>query len=297
MGKGVLATIITFLTVVLFCSIEVKVAAAEQSSGFRAESRYVIYTGSTQNALYDSNGSQEGGWAKGAYNSDATLHNLCKFHWELTESEGKYTLTNVGTEVFNGYKDLIQPMEEYEGISQIADELSEKLREAEILYNSASLIPERMEVVELKEAIDALKDESAWKTADQLNRMLTSLKEKIEAYEQADINSFTVEARYSSNHIRINALKGVTAYNIYKSLTEDGEYQKLTSVTCHLAPFQPPVIQNISSKKAEKSGRKSRSVVSDSFRHHGLYSPWNSPGQNTGEGSLSPSRGSSQPKN
>ena len=35
------------------------------------------------------------------------------------------------------------------------------------------------------------------------------------------------------------------------------EYQKLTSVTCHLAPFQPPVIQNISSKKAEKSEKES----------------------------------------
>ena len=34
-----------------------------------------------------------------------------------------------------------------------------------------------------------------------------------------------------------------------------------------------------------KSG--SRSVVSDSLRPHGLYSPWNSPGQNTGVGSLS----------
>ena len=29
------------------------------------------------------------------------------------------------------------------------------------------------------------------------------------------------------------------------------------------------------------------SVVSDSLRSHGLYSPWNSPGQNTGVGSLS----------
>ena len=29
------------------------------------------------------------------------------------------------------------------------------------------------------------------------------------------------------------------------------------------------------------------SVVSDSLRTHGLYSPWNSPGQNTGVGSLS----------
>ena len=32
---------------------------------------------------------------------------------------------------------------------------------------------------------------------------------------------------------------------------------------------------------------QSRSVVSDSLRPHGLYSPWNSPGQNSGVGSLS----------
>ena len=32
--------------------------------------------------------------------------------------------------------------------------------------------------------------------------------------------------------------------------------------------------------------------MSDSLRPHGLYSPWNSPGQNTGVGSLSLSRGS-----
>ena len=30
-----------------------------------------------------------------------------------------------------------------------------------------------------------------------------------------------------------------------------------------------------------------RSVMSDSFRPHELYSPWNSPGQNIGVGSLS----------
>ena len=35
-----------------------------------------------------------------------------------------------------------------------------------------------------------------------------------------------------------------------------------------------------------KSG-ESRSVVSDSLRPHGLYSPWNSPDQNIGVGSLS----------
>ena len=32
---------------------------------------------------------------------------------------------------------------------------------------------------------------------------------------------------------------------------------------------------------------ESRSVMSNSFRPHGLYSPWDSPGQNTGVGSLS----------
>ena len=32
---------------------------------------------------------------------------------------------------------------------------------------------------------------------------------------------------------------------------------------------------------------ESHSVVSDSLRPYGLYSPWNSPGQNTGVGSLS----------
>ena len=32
---------------------------------------------------------------------------------------------------------------------------------------------------------------------------------------------------------------------------------------------------------------ESRSVMSDSLRPHGLYRPWNSPGQNTGADSLS----------
>ena len=36
-----------------------------------------------------------------------------------------------------------------------------------------------------------------------------------------------------------------------------------------------------------ESKSESRSVISDSLRPHGLYSPWNSPGQNTGLDSLS----------
>ena len=45
-----------------------------------------------------------------------------------------------------------------------------------------------------------------------------------------------------------------------------------------------------------ESESESRSVMSDSLQPHGLYSPWNSPGQNTVVGGLSFSRGSSQPR-
>ena len=42
---------------------------------------------------------------------------------------------------------------------------------------------------------------------------------------------------------------------------------------------------NIDVNTLSESG--SHSVVSNSLRPHGLYSPWNSPGQNTGVGSRS----------
>ena len=41
----------------------------------------------------------------------------------------------------------------------------------------------------------------------------------------------------------------------------------------------------------EKSESESHSVVSDCLQPHGLYSPWNSPGQHTGVGSCSLFRG------
>ena len=44
---------------------------------------------------------------------------------------------------------------------------------------------------------------------------------------------------------------------------------------------------HVSPKKPQDPGSESCSVVSDSLRLHGLHSPWNSPGQNTGVGSLS----------
>ena len=46
----------------------------------------------------------------------------------------------------------------------------------------------------------------------------------------------------------------------------------------------------------EKSESESHSVMSTSLQNHGLYSPWNSPGQNTGVVAIPFSRGSSQPR-
>ena len=39
--------------------------------------------------------------------------------------------------------------------------------------------------------------------------------------------------------------------------------------------------------RRKSSESKSHSVMSDTLQHHGVYSPWNSPGQNTGVGSIS----------
>ena len=47
------------------------------------------------------------------------------------------------------------------------------------------------------------------------------------------------------------------------------------------------VVEPSSRKYGKESESESHSVVSNSLQPHGLYSPWNSPGQNTGVGSLS----------
>ena len=47
-----------------------------------------------------------------------------------------------------------------------------------------------------------------------------------------------------------------------------------------------PEMTNFSPERKVKKS-ESRSVMSDSLRPNGLYSPWNSPGQNTGGGSHS----------
>ena len=58
-----------------------------------------------------------------------------------------------------------------------------------------------------------------------------------------------------------------------------------TVIQSHVAPRLPEMSRMARSYGESES--QSRSVVSDSLRPHGLHSPWNSPSQNTGVGSLS----------
>ena len=51
--------------------------------------------------------------------------------------------------------------------------------------------------------------------------------------------------------------------------------------------FPSPATRKHSILQAGESESESCSVLSDCLRPHGLYSPWNSPGQDTGVGSLS----------
>ena len=61
-----------------------------------------------------------------------------------------------------------------------------------------------------------------------------------------------------------------------------------TSFINAVIPFMKELPPNPTSKYHHTGAEsKSRSVVSNSLRPHGLYSPWNSPGQNTDVGSLS----------
>ena len=57
--------------------------------------------------------------------------------------------------------------------------------------------------------------------------------------------------------------------------------------SCHWFMYHKNWKSTTSSTKWVKSVTESHSVVSDSLWPHGLYSPWNSPGQNPGVGSLS----------
>ena len=98
MKKGLLATIISFVLLVFCFAAEANAAAAEEPSGFKAEKRYIIYSGTTATALFDDGGKDEGWLKKGAYNPNAQRPNdICKYWWDIEGTSEGYYLTNVGT--------------------------------------------------------------------------------------------------------------------------------------------------------------------------------------------------------
>ena len=73
------------------------------------------------------------------------------------------------------------------------------------------------------------------------------------------------------------------------SLGQEDALEKETATHSSILAWRIPRTEAPGGLQSTKRG--SRSVVSDSLRPHGLYSPGNSPRQNTGVGSLSRLRG------
>ena len=67
-------------------------------------------------------------------------------------------------------------------------------------------------------------------------------------------------------------------------------FKKITD-TKGTFPAKMSTMKDRNGMDLKESESESHSVVSDSLQPHGLYRPWNSPGQNTGVGSLSPLQG------
>ena len=74
--------------------------------------------------------------------------------------------------------------------------------------------------------------------------------------------------------LRMHPCISTTCFNVYFFYLDDSFLSKEETISN----------QAVSQVTFEKV---SCSVMSDSLRPHGLYSPWNSPGQDTGVGSLS----------
>ena len=103
----------------------------------------------------------------------------------------------------------------------------------------------------------------------------------------------------SLTHVWLLATPWTAGHQALLSFTSSGSLSKFTSIESvtlsnHLILCQPfLLLPSIFPSIRVKVKSESCSVVSDSLRSHGLYSPWNSPGQNTGAFPFS--RGSSPP--
>ncbi|MBR6770887.1 MAG: chitobiase/beta-hexosaminidase C-terminal domain-containing protein, partial [Lachnospiraceae bacterium] len=134
-------------------------------------------------------------------------------------------------EVYPMITALTAAMEEYEAVAELVAKLEEKIQEAETLLASDKLVSERMETALLQEAVDQAKLKKTEGTFEELREVITVLQERMNDYRQASEEVFTVEARYNSVNIRVNAFTDVSSYKIFRSLQEDGEYEQIGTIT------------------------------------------------------------------
>ena len=143
-------------------------------------------------------------------------------------AEEKATATNA--ELLAMLTALTESMEEYEGVVAFSEELETLITEAEELLGTQKLSERRKEVVLLQEILAAAEAGLYQESADRLQEIRNLIEERMDDYEQAEVEEVSIEARYSSVHIRINALADITSYKIYRSEQEETGYQEVTTI-------------------------------------------------------------------
>ena len=87
--------------------------------------------------------------------------------------------------------------------------------------------------------------------------------------------------------IREMQIKATMRYHLIPVRITINNIKKKTSISKDVEKLEPLYPISGNAKYGDIKWSECHSVISDSLRPHGLYSPWNSSGQNTGVGSLS----------
>ena len=143
------------------------------------------------------------------------------------ETASALTEGSDGNQMMAAVKALDEAVVNYQYMAYLQEQLTAKVQEAETLLSTNRIEAERMEAVALQTVLNQAKGDNSQTTYGEFVLMLEELEEKIELYAQ----TFSVEARYSSNHIRFLALNGIAEYKILKSEEEKGSYEEVTTIT------------------------------------------------------------------
>ena len=101
--------------------------------------------------------------------------------------------------------------------------------------------------------------------------------------------AYSFQVIYQSLQVSLDSFDLILpSLSVYKlRQTQSCNRLRFSSVVCSILPQDLhllfPLVENFSSSWSPEN--ESHSVLSDDLQPHGLYSPWNSPGQDTGVGS------------